>query len=283
MSPSGPAEGGEGYPDRRIWVLLTLRPALDQPSPGSEICLSGGWGGGNGRPQWTGQFCRSRTTRLSLPRATQPPGPEVVGYPSAGPQGRPGGVSGSQESMGLPWVVQAVRSRYPQNFPGPSALSRLCKRLTQGVPACLGRNDCASGSEGDKCDLAAELRGSRAKCVMWEHSFCPEPASRGPEDTVSWGLFPREGGEGGSSGSAGRPGRHHPPSCWPWAPAGRTAFPVAGPALIRQSALASSVGNGYASSGAGGPAAPTRCTSSSWAPQCSLEQVTCVPLPAAGH
>lgn len=144
----------------------------------------------------------------------------------------------------------------PLLYGDTSALSRLCK----GVPACLGRNDCASGSEGDKCDLAAEIRGSRAKCVMWEHSFCPEPASRGPEDSVSWGLFPGEGGEGGSSGSAGRPGRHHPlripPSCWPWAPAGRTAFPVAGPALIRQSALASSVGNGYASSGAGGPAPP---------------------------
>lgn len=157
-----------------------------------------------------------------------------MGYPSAGPWGRPGGISGSHESMGLSWAIQAVRSDTHRSFLDQSgslmqgdtlALSQPCKCLTQGVPAHLGRNDCASESEGDKRDLAAEIRGSRAKWVTGEHSFCPEPASRGPEDIVSWGLFPGEGGEGGSSRSAGRPER---------GTALCTSLPLAGPGPPRE-------------------------------------------------
>lgn len=133
-------------------MLLTLRTASDQPSPSSEICSNGGWGGGKegvqGRlqPGWpvsaiTRTTFSHRHSGSPCPRMAWQAATKVMGCPLSMAMGESwmrswlSGIDGTESlNLGLSWAIQDVGSRYPQNFPDPEQ-SLLAEGHFSSVPA----------------------------------------------------------------------------------------------------------------------------------------------------
>lgn len=166
----------------------------------------------------------TRTTRPSPPCTAWQPGLKVMGYPSAGPWGWPGGTTGSLGIvLGDPGCEVTILRELSWTRVGPllqgdtSALSRLCQRWTQGVPARLGRHDCASGSEGDNVSWLLREGGPGPSV---SHGNTP-PAQSQPPGVSSQEREQREA----APGQLGDP-REAPPLC--------TSLPLAGPGPPRE-------------------------------------------------
>lgn len=139
MSPQDHAQRGRwaraegGWPDRWVWVLLS----------DFETCLGPVFPRLRNLPKWKVGRRKWEAAAdcpvLSLPGPQGPPLPARPGSQASKSwgtpqQGRGGGPEAPLALLGLCWAIQAVRSRYSENFPGP-----------EWVPCCKGTHRLCPG------------------------------------------------------------------------------------------------------------------------------------------